>query len=254
MGGIAGRRHFPLAPLVASDLQRDAPRRLRQRADRHGYLFLPALLARPRIAALRAGILQICIQLGFAARPANDPCPRASADARGLAYDDSRYIELQQRCLVLADYTRLRDGPEIARVLERVSDEPLGSGYGDVLRVSFPDSAALTTEPHQELHYVKRCRQLWVAWIPLHDCPLYLGPLAVATGSHRLGLLPHRAVTGAVEAAGRFAAQPPPTVRWSGGALRSGDVILFHGLTLHRACPNLSVRRLRLSMDFRYGA
>jgi hypothetical protein len=34
--------------------------------------------------------------------------------------------------------------------------------------------------------------------------------------------------------------------------MRAGDVLLVNALTLHRACPNVALDRVRLSLDFRY--
>jgi hypothetical protein len=38
---------------------------------------------------------------------------------------------------------------------------------------------------------------------------------------------------------------------WRGGDFNAGDVLLFHGMTVHRGTPNLS-NSIRLSMDARY--
>jgi ectoine hydroxylase-related dioxygenase (phytanoyl-CoA dioxygenase family) len=88
---------------------------------------------------------------------------------------------------------------------------------------------------------------LWTVWIPLGDCPLDLGGLAVAPGSHRHGLLPH-----AGEGTGQQGVDVAPEATWESADYRCGDVLAFHGLTLHRALENRTTHRLRLSADFRY--
>ncbi|MBI2155620.1 MAG: phytanoyl-CoA dioxygenase family protein, partial [Candidatus Rokubacteria bacterium] len=62
---------------------------------------------------------------------------------------------------------------------------------------------------------------------------------------HR-GLLPHPPAGVATEGA----AVPDDAV-WAAGDLACGDVVMFHGLTVHAACEN-ATDRLRLSIDFRY--
>jgi hypothetical protein len=44
----------------------------------------------------------------------------------------------------------------------------------------------------------------------------------------------------------------PSDADWRTGDLAEGDILLFSALTLHRALPNLSMDRLRVSVDFRY--
>jgi hypothetical protein len=49
---------------------------------------------------------------------------------------------------------------------------------------------------------------------------------------------------------GTFLLPLPPTARWS--PFRSGDVLLFHSLTVHRGRHNRSGGRIRLAMSARY--
>ena len=42
--------------------------------------------------------------------------------------------------------------------------------------------------------------------------------------------------------------------RWLTTTTRPGDVLVFHSHTVHRAGPNLTRDRLRVSVDFRYQA
>jgi ectoine hydroxylase-related dioxygenase (phytanoyl-CoA dioxygenase family) len=84
-------------------------------------------------------------------------------------------------------------------------------------------------------------------WLPLVDCPLDLGPLAVAEGSHLLGRRPYLAVRGArvlpCDASDLTGA-------WSTATFCAGDALVFHCMSVHRALPNLT-GSVRLSVDFR---
>jgi ectoine hydroxylase-related dioxygenase (phytanoyl-CoA dioxygenase family) len=44
----------------------------------------------------------------------------------------------------------------------------------------------------------------------------------------------------------------PDDAVWLASDLAPGDVLLFSGLTVHRALPHRSGRRLRISADFRF--
>lgn len=75
-------------------------------------------------------------------------------------------------------------------------------------------------------------------------CLRDLGALQVVPGSHRAGLIAHRAgVEGMV--VGRDAV-------WATTDFGCGDVLMFHYLTVHGARANLDPRRIRVSVDCRY--
>jgi ectoine hydroxylase-related dioxygenase (phytanoyl-CoA dioxygenase family) len=86
-----------------------------------------------------------------------------------------------------------------------------------------------------------------VAWLPLVPCPPELGGLALAPGTHRAGLLPHEGEHGEAGIRTSLGA------RWATGELEPGDVVLFHGLTVHCALLNTTQDRVRLSCDYRFG-
>ena len=113
------------------------------------------------------------------------------------------------------------------------------------LRLAF--APHLTTPPHQDHWYTGGTTNLWTAWIPLTDAPLELGPLAVLPGSHQGGLLPHRG-----QGDGRQGVDVADDAAFAAAPLAAGDAILFNCLTVHRALPNVTPDRVRLSVDYRY--
>jgi ectoine hydroxylase-related dioxygenase (phytanoyl-CoA dioxygenase family) len=117
--------------------------------------------------------------------------------------------------------------------------------------ITFPNAQHFTTPPHQDYLFIQGTPQTYTAWIPLCDCPVELGGLALLTGSHQVGLLPVHRASGpgglGVEA------EELPGV-WRTQSFQAGDALIFHSLTIHRALPNSSADRLRLSVDFRYQA
>jgi ectoine hydroxylase-related dioxygenase (phytanoyl-CoA dioxygenase family) len=214
---------------------------LRRRADADGYLCLRGLVAREAVEALRRRVLAICEAAGWLA--GGDV---AAPGARVEAYDDPRMLAFQRDVLGLGEVAALRADPALAAVVAAVCGAPVEPTLGDVPRVAFPGAPDLTTPPHQDANYVRDEPDLWTVWIPLGDCPVERGVLALVPGSHRGGLLPHPPAGVATEGA----AVPGDSV-WAAGDLAGGDVVTFHGRTVHAACDNVS-DRLRLSLDFRY--
>lgn len=90
--------------------------------------------------------------------------------------------------------------------------------------------------------------ECFTAWIPLHDCPIDVGPLQIMQSSHHFGFQNH-------EDENRHVPEIPTGSAiggdWVGGQVKAGDVLLFHSLTVHAAAPNHS-QQLRISLDCRF--
>lgn len=70
-------------------------------------------------------------------------------------------------------------------------------------------------------------------------------------GAHRAGIYEHRLSLGA----GGMGIRPEELPdAWHTADYRAGDVLVFHSHMVHRALPNLTPDRLRLSVDYRYQA
>lgn len=236
-----------IAPLRESTPLLSNASSLMDRADEDGYLFLRRLVPADVVYALRNVALEMARLLGWL-----DPeAPLAAAiSVPGIAlgsHDDPRWIRFSCGVLGHPAFLALKQESSLVRVLEQLFAGSTPSSAGDVLRVVSGDDPKHTTGPHQERHYVKGTGSLWIAWLPLGDCPISLGPLAIARGSHRAGLLQHRVADQAV-----LGVDVGDDLVWDASDLAAGDVLLFSGLTLHRALPHRSGRRLRLSADFRF--
>jgi len=117
----------------------------------------------------------------------------------------------------------------------------------NIARCVGPGTATVTTPPHQDQWYIGGTAGIWTAWLPLVDCPLERGGLAVLPRSHRRGVVANVAAQGA---GGRGAADDLGG-DWAWEPMRAGDALVFHGLTIHQGCDNRS-NDLRLSADLRY--
>jgi Phytanoyl-CoA dioxygenase (PhyH) len=204
------------------------PSDLVARAGSDGYLYFRSLLSPQSVEALRSRVAEL---------HQRDPVPP------GAAHDDPRFLELQRAVALLPEWDALRGHPAILNTLRVFLGPSVGCLHGDVCRVVAPGAPHAATPPHQDLFFLQQQSRLWTVWIPLGDCPLPLGPLAVLPGSHRQGVQPHfenRVTEG--QASGW----------WAASSMRVGDVLMFDGRTIHRACPNLTRGTTRFSADFRY--
>ena len=171
--------------------------------------------------------------------------PGETARARGHVFlpgwgtgdTDPVRLAILRQVLPSVPFQRLRRHPAILGALRAIYDGPVVSTDANMIRIVPPGATHLTTRPHQDGTYV-RTPGLWIAWMAREECPLESGPLAVIPGSHRDGL-----VTSLEFAPGQV---------WAASPVRPGDVLLFHGCTIHRACENRTPDRTRISADFRY--
>ena len=218
-------------------------------ANRHGYLFCPRLVPHPVIRALGDAALSCAGRLGWL-KPGS---PRRAASApRGVAlgaYDDPRWIAFLKVMLPHPAFKALRREPRILDMLEHILGAPPVSDAGDLLRVVSSDDHTHTTVAHQDRFYLDGRSPRWTVWIPLVDCPLSLGPISIWRGSHRRGLRPHHGPRD-----WQHGVRVPSRAAWEGQDLEVGDAVLFSWLTVHRAEPNRTAGRLRLSAVCRYRA
>lgn len=229
------------APLLAAEPEGSE---LRRRAEEDGFVYLPRLLGSPRLAPLCAVVEGALTERGWRVDGRSDPALRLGG------WDDPRWLDFLAVVLASPACRALAAAPELLAVLRPILGGEPRLHVGDVCRLVSPGALDLATPPHQDAAYLPDALGVWTAWLPLGPCPLALGPLALLPGSHRHGLRPH-----AVVRSGRdqlIGTAVPDEAPWRSGDLALGDVLLFSSLTVHRALPNRTADRLRVSVDFRY--
>ena len=229
----------------SSDLVADGGA-LAERMRRDGYLFLPGLLPREDVAAVQRQIGAIAREAGWLRR--DRPVEDAVADLSGFCVDpDPTYLKTLRRINRLEDYHALKHHPAMIEVLERMLGGAILPHPRVLMRNIFPEREEYTTKAHQDFPNVQGTTEVYTAWIPLIDCPLNVGPLQIAVGSHANGVYDFDIAGGA----GGIEICDPLEGRWVSGDFAVGDVLLFHSLTVHKGLPNRS-GKLRMSMDVRY--
>lgn len=231
---------FPVRPLIVSDPKAEPPERLRRRASHHGYLYVRRLVDPAGVARLHARAVEAGAGLS-----------RTKAGKKGpVGQTDPHWLEWQRQMAQAPELDPLVRNAAVVRLLETVTGQAVEPVPAQVFRALEPCRPEAVTRPHQDAFYLgTSVNEFWVAWLPLHQCPLDLGPLALLCGSHRGGLLPHDRAAGG----GNGAVLPVTAAdaRWDANPMEPGDVLLFHHLTVHRSCPNHTAGQYRFSFDYR---
>jgi hypothetical protein len=232
--------------LDSADLLDDRAALLRRlRAD--GFLFFRGLLPAGAIMTLRREVVQALGAAGWLV-PGSDPMEARPSPLARRESDTSEYFDAYRRLQQLQRFHELAHYPSLTGLMQRILGSPLLVLPSKMARISLPDDLGFTTPAHQDFREVQGTVDTLTAWVPLGDCPRALGGLKILAGSHRNGMLPARPGTGP----GGITVDVPAGT-WYSTDFHAGDVLLFHGLTVHAARPNRS-GRLRLSADFRYQA
>lgn len=220
---------------------------LRERAWREGYLFFRQLLPRDEVLAARRSLLELARQ--------HDLLQPGSDVLEGIARDDlvcyegcdewrPWYVDTQHQ----RGFHALAHHPRLLAMFEKVFDEPAIPHARNISRLVSPRTTQFTTPAHQDHIHIQGTPETWTSWIPVGDCPVALGGLAVLPGSHRNGVLPTHSAYGP----GGAGVDIPDGSVWRTIDYECGDVVVFHSLNVHQGQDNVTPNRLRLSFDFRY--
>jgi hypothetical protein len=238
---------------LSADFARHDQAALRDRLRIDGFLFFRGLIPAVDVWRVRSAVLCTLAGVGWL-EPGSDPDaarpgPSAHHDRGrldGRAVSDPGWAEGYRAIQSLESLHRLAHHDALLAVLGTVLGEPPVVHPRKIVRVTFP-AAGLPTPPHQDAAFNKTTDVL-TTWIPLGDCSRRLGGLRLLRGSTRRGELPVRPGDGIGGEQVDVSADDP---NWVSCDYHAGDVVVFHGYSVHGAPPNLS-DRLRLSADFRY--
>jgi ectoine hydroxylase-related dioxygenase (phytanoyl-CoA dioxygenase family) len=242
---------LPYAPFRdSSSLVNDAEK-LRARMAEDGFLFMRAVAPKEDVLNARRDVLNLCKDAGWI--DANDLMSGKWSGAGPFTEGDPAYMKVYQHILKLKSFHELPAHPVFMDLMAEVLDGEVLLHNRRIGRVTFPNNTTQTTAAHQDYHYIRGTSDTYTIWLPLGDCPISLGGLAVLRGSHKAGLIEHR-----MHAEKKYAGhgldddQLPPETEWQATDFQIGDFLVFHSYTIHKALPNLTKDRLRLSIDNRY--
>ncbi|HEX4037346.1 MAG TPA: phytanoyl-CoA dioxygenase family protein [Acidobacteriaceae bacterium] len=228
----------------ASDLD---PRILHKAIEADGYLLVREVLPRDDVRRLLRRVSAMLADAGWL-EPGQDPEQRIAVATAACGDPNPEFKRVYQQVFNLEAFHALPHHPALVRVMQMLTGEQLLIHPKPIGRLIFPRCERLTVRAHQDYRFMGGDPECFTAWIPLHDCPVNVGPLRIVEGSHRFGILKHDDENLHVPEI-----RPDAAVggEWVGGRVDAGDVLIFHSLTLHAASANRS-RRMRISLDCRF--
>jgi hypothetical protein len=234
----------PFCEIQASDL---TSRSLRFAIREEGYLLIRGLLPRDHVDQVLGEITQIIAAANWLL-PNSDPSERIANPRAACGDPEPDFKRTYQKVFGLAAFHALPHDPTLKRVMKMLVGDRLLIHPKPIGRLIFPHCEQLTVHAHQDYRFMGGDPECMTVWIPLHDCPVDVGPLKVVEGSHRLGFQKHEDENlhvPEIPAGGTVGGE------WVGGRINAGDVLVFHSLTVHAASPNVS-NQLRISLDCRF--
>ncbi|MDA0745602.1 MAG: phytanoyl-CoA dioxygenase family protein [bacterium] len=235
---------------VSNDLSND-PEALRARMAEDGYLFFRKLQDPDKLWNLRREILTVLQQAGWIVS-GTDPIEGIADVSRKCAEGDPEYTEGYHQAYRLESFHRSGHWPEVLDMMEKVIGRPIFPHPHKIARLWFPKNTDHTTPIHQDFVHFQGNFETYTCWSPVGNCPIELGGLAVLPGSHKVNrVLDHHFSLGA----GSLCVDTSHTDEiWHSTDYEIGDTLIFPSLTIHKALPNLTENKLRVSLDNRYQA
>ncbi len=225
---------------------------LRRRLDEHGYLFFRGLLDPDRLMSLRGEMLTVMHDGGWLVEGTDPIDGIANPEARSTE-GDPEYTDVYHEVYKLQAFHQIAHCSNVMDLLERVRGCPMMSQPQKVARLWFPKFTEHTTPTHQDFVHFQGTYDNLTCWSPVGDCPVELGGLAVLPGSHRVNrILNHHFSLGAGSLHVDSSEYEEYAGDWHTTDYRIGDVLIFPALTIHKALPNVTEDRLRVSLDNRY--
>ena len=240
-----------LKPLKVSNDAINDPQELRLRIQDDGYVFFKRLQAPDKLLALRREMLTT-MQKGGWLVAGTDPMDGIADISRQCTEGDMGYTDVYHEVYKLEAFHRSAHWPEVLETLEKVIGRPVLPHPQKIARLWFPQYTEHTTPVHQDFVHFQGNFETYTCWAPVGDCPIELGGLAVLPGSHKVNqVLDHHFSLGA----GGLRVEPEELDgEWHTTDYEIGDTLIFLALTIHKALPNLTEDKLRVSLDNRYQA
>ena len=231
----------PFSEIPASELTSVS---LADEMKARGYLLIRGLLPAEDVARMLGEILRIVSAAGWLL-PDESPTERVADVGAACGDPDPAFKRVYEQIFNLQAFHAFAHHPALRQVMHQLVGHELLVHPKPIGRLIFPNCDRLVIHAHQDHRSVDGDEESFTAWMPLHNCPVELGPLQIMEGSHVYGLQGIDPTTGII------AKETARGGEWVGGPIHAGDVLIFHSLTVHAATPNIS-NQLRVSMDCRF--
>ncbi|GGG85941.1 phytanoyl-CoA dioxygenase family protein [Edaphobacter dinghuensis] len=234
----------PFREMKAHDLTSST---LQEEIDSRGYVLVRGLLPRDHVTQLLGKITQILSAAGWLL-PGYDPLEHIADLSAACGDPNPTFKQTYQNIFNLELFHALPHHPVLQQVMKMLVGNQLLIHPKPIGRLIFPHCKHLTVHAHQDYRFMGGDTECFTVWIPLHDCPVDVGPLRVVEGSHHLGYMKHDDENLRIP---EIPTNADLGGDWVGGQINAGDVLIFHSLTVHAASPNIS-NQLRISLDCRF--
>lgn len=230
---------------------------LQRRLNDESYLFFRKLQDPHAIMSLRKQMLET-IHTGGWLEPGSDPMAGIARVEAQCTEGDRAYTDVYHKVYKLEAFHRIAHEPELVATVERIAGRPVMPSPMKIARTWFPHYTEHTTPVHQDFVHFQGSFGVLTCWAPVGECPVELGGLAVLRGSHKVGkVVQHHFALGAggLGVDLETAASEHPELdsgEWLTADYEPGDTLIFPALTVHKALPNVTNNRLRVSLDNRY--
>jgi Phytanoyl-CoA dioxygenase (PhyH) len=204
-----------------------------------GYAVIRGVLNADELRRLRARIVA-AMHAHLWVLSGDDPVPSAQAPREGGDGWWPGYAAIQS----IEELHSLGHDKQLVQVVEEALDTQVLSHNRRVVATTLPGYG---TPPHQDFVSVQGSADTVTAWVPLDDRDSESAAIRLLPGGDRPRLLPLEWVDG-ISAQVRA---DPADPAWHHPRVRVGDVVIFHGLTVHELRPNLD-DRYRIACEMRF--
>jgi Phytanoyl-CoA dioxygenase (PhyH) len=242
--------YWAFLPMRASNDLLGDPAALRARFDEDSYLYFKQVLDPGRIKTLRRRILSALEARGWV--KGAPLLMRGIACAVPVREGDEEYFAGYDEVQKLEEFHTLAHDPALLGIMQQIVGETAFPHPLKIGRLAFPAHYEISTPPHQDYPNNQGTPNLTAAWIPVGNCPVELGGLAILRGSHKHGLLPLDTHLGPGNRRAMLPDDLLEKLRWVTTDYTAGDVLVFGAMTVHASLHNASEFFMRISVDFRY--
>lgn len=162
---------------------------------------------------------------------------------------DPAWDEIYPRIQALEAFHGFFHQRHILDLMETVTGTPAFVYPMKMARISTPGRIGFETPPHQDAHSHHAGPTMAGFWVALHDVTEAMGRVKVLPRSHQRGV---RAVFRTQGVGGVQCEIYPDETTWHVSDFKTGDVLIFHSCTVHKAEPNTTAGTVRMSIDTRF--
>ena len=230
----------------------DDPQELQRRIADEGYLFFRRLVDPDKMLELRREMMSMIQQVGWLIA-GHRPHGRHRRYQHALHRGRQRIHGRLRRSLQERELPPLGALARVPGHRGQDGRRARHAASAKVARIWFPKYTEHTTPTHQDFVHFQGSYDNITCWAPIGDCPIELGGLAVIPESHKVErVLEHHFSLGAGGLIVDETEHEDIDPVWHSIDYQAGDALFFPALTIHRALPNFTDDRLRLSLDNRY--